>query len=362
MDRNNSPLVDANSSIVEEPKQAEDAPTPAEPADLLQSPVPEQQKPQSSSAGIIVLQWLSYAFWGWLIIALIWLVGVVASAAIADADVEDMIPYAIAATVVLLPIAFLTDLFYRRHEPIRKTGAATVIMVIHVVIFALLGIGALITTVFTVLSMFIGTGGNTEGQTAAVITELIAAVLYAAVFLRILNPFKTKRFARIYGFAMLSVALIILTLGILGPMLKAVSQRDDRRIETNLPLVQSSISTYVDDNGKLPNSLKDVTYSSSEARSLVDDGLVRYQKVASATQKTTQAEDLLINPDYPTSSSGYRYKLCVTYTGSSNKSDYNSYSLSQRDEYQDYLSIYSHPAGEVCYKLEATGYGSSINL
>jgi hypothetical protein len=347
-------------AILEDVKPFE-APAVIQTAPLPQSPAPEQPKPQSSSPGVIVLQWLTYAFWGWLILALIWLVGVVASAAIADADVDGMIPYAIAATLVLLPIAFVTDLFYRRYEPVKKTGAATVIMVIHVVIFALLGIGALILTVFTVLSMFIGTGGTSDTQTVATVTELFAAVMYAAAFLRTLNPFKTRKVAKIYGFAMLGVAIVVLALGVFGPMVKAISERDDRRIETNLPLVKSGIDSYVEDNNKLPDSLKDVTYKSDDARSLVNDGLVRYEKVA--TPKVTD-DSGLSSDDYSSRimnyETEYRYKLCVTYTGSSNDSydDYN-YS-SRRDDYQDYLSVYSHPSGEVCYKLSTTAYASSI--
>lgn len=355
-----TPPSTSTPTILEDEKPFE-TPAAIQTAPLPQSPAPEQPKPQSSSPGVIVLQWLTYAFWGWLILALIWLVGVVASAAIADADVDGMIPYAIAATLVLLPIAFVTDLFYRRHEPVKKTGAATVIMVIHVVIFALLGIGALILTVFTVLSMFIGTGGASDTQTVATVTELFAAVMYAAAFLRTLNPFKTRKVAQIYGFAMLGVAIVVLALGVFGPMVKAVSERDDRRIETNLPLVKTSIDSYVEDNSKLPDSLKDVTYKSDDARALVNDGLVRYEKVA--TPKVTDDSGLSSDDyssrivDYRTE---YRYKLCVTYRGSSNDSydDYN-YS-SRRDDYQDYLSIYSHPSGEVCYKLSTTAYASSI--
>jgi len=305
-----------------------------------------------SSAGMIVLQWLTYAFWGWLVLALIWLMGVVASGIIADADVSGMIPYAIAATVVLLPIAFVTDLFYRRHEPTKKVSAASIVMVIHAVIFALCGIGSLILAVFTVLSMFVGTdGGDIEGQTVAVVTASFATVLYVAAFVRTLNPFKTRKLATIYAFVMLAVALIVLTMGVLGPMVKAVSERGDRRIEANLESVQSGITTYVEQNKKLPNTLGDVTFKKAEARSLVDDGLVRYEKGATVSsndslgvdEQDSDGTDILAGKEY-------RYKLCVTYQGSSSN-DYDSYDSGDSDEYQSYLSTYAHPAGEVCYKL-----------
>lgn len=309
---------------------------------------------ERSSAGVIVLQWLTYAFWGWLILGLVWLMAVVTSNAIAGADVDSMIPYAIAASLVLLPIAFVTDLFYRRHEPVKKSGAATVIMVIHVVIFALLGIGSLIITVFTVLSMFVGTGGALEEQTAAIVTELFATFLYAAAFVRTLNPFKTRKLALFYGLGMLAVSIIVLALGVFGPMVKAVTERDDRRIETNLSSVQSSISDYVDDNKKLPEALGDVTYDSPDAGSLVKDGLVRYEKVASPKA----AKSGLFETD-KYASTEYRYKLCVTYKGSSNSDYDNSYS-SSRDEYSSYLYVSGHDAGDVCYKLSADSYGSSV--
>ena len=54
-----------------------------------------------------------------------------------DADVGSFDPYAVAAVLVLLPVSFITDFFYSKREPGKKTGAATIVMVIHAVLYAL---------------------------------------------------------------------------------------------------------------------------------------------------------------------------------------------------------------------------------
>src|SRR5690606_24348193 len=119
-------------------------------------PVTSEKQPHNTP-GIIILQWLTYAFWGWLIVGLIWLIALVFMNALTDSaeDVLGMLPYAIAGTTVVLPIALTWDLFYRKHEPKKKTGGASVIMILPAVIFALPGIGALILAVFMLVNMLL---------------------------------------------------------------------------------------------------------------------------------------------------------------------------------------------------------------
>ena len=309
-----------------------------------------------NTPGVIVLQWLSYAFWGWLILALIWLVGIIATNAITGNAIENVVPYAMAATIVLLPIAFVTDFFYRRHEPLRKTGAATVIMVIHVVLYALLGIGTLIALVFTLLSMVIGSNDTQDSQLVALWVLGAATLLYASTFLRVLNPFKSKRFAMIFGFSMLAVTLGLLIWGVLGPVLTSLSLKDDRRIEQNLGDVSRSVNDYIASSKKLPNSLNNVTISSEEGKQLVTDGLVRYKKVGASTPTNYYAPS-------KNSRLEYRYELCVDYKhkDASSSRSYYDYGVNGQDDYKSYVSTYGHPAGEVCYKLQETVYTNSSN-
>lgn len=302
----------------------------------------------SLSPGIIILGWLTYALWGWLIIALVWLMGVFLSFAIADAHIQEVIPYALAATIVLLPIAFTVDMFYRRNEPRKKTGAAMVIMIIHAVIFALCAIGALITAVFIGLSLVIEVSHAHSAQVVAMLTAVFAAILYVGAFMRTLNPFQKFPVAKVYGFAMLAIAVVLAIAGIAGPMARAISMRQDERINRHLPSISRGVERYVQTSSQLPKSLDDISLTNSDAESLIEDGLVTYvnEGPASASNQTSRSR-------FQTE---HRYQLCVTYDHASVNvsSRYNDDDFDSNNEYRSYLSTRTHPSGEVCYKLAAT--------
>lgn len=292
---------------------------------------------KSSSAGLAVLQWLTYAFWGWLILGIIWLIWIILTNAISDTAMEEIVPYSMAASIVMLPLAFVVDLFYRKYEPAKKQGVNSVLMVVHAVLFALLGIGVLIVAVFLGLNLLIGSGSSdTESQVIALLALAAATILYVAAFLRTLNPFKTQKVARIYGYSMLAVTVVLLALAAVGPMLTSISLRDDRRIESNLGTVSRAVDLYIRDNKQLPDNLASVEYSSPEAQALVDDGLVEYKK----DQAVLDSRGLAMTQ--------YRYQLCVDFEKASGQTSYN---YGDEDEYQTYPSVYGHESGDVCYKL-----------
>ena len=300
----------------------------------------EQLAPNHGSAGVLVLQWLTYAFWGWLILALLWLMGVVLANAITDEPSTSMVPYAVAASIVLLPLAFVTDLFYRKYEPLKKVGGAAIIMIIHTVLFALLGIVSLIVTIFTALSMAIE-ASNSDAPLVVIGTAGFATLLYAGVFMRTLNPFKSTKPLFIYSLVMVGVTAVLLIFAIVGPLAKSVATRGDRLIEQNLSSVEASISDYVRENNKLPNSLEDVTMS-GEAKQLIKQDLVEYKKEASVTI-----------PAGGSVATEHRYQLCVTYTAA--KGDYIR-PYRYEDEYTTYATTSNHGAGRTCYKLQSTTY------
>lgn len=331
-DENNPPL--ANSEIA-----PEIAPT------SVVTPVATVEvagpKPHANTPGVIVLQWLTYAFWGWLIIALIWLLSVILINAILGTSVSTVVPYAIAGGIVLLPIAFFTDFFYRKHEPLKKTGVAMVIMVIHAVVFALLAIASLITAVFNGLNAVIEGSGNVNTQLVVLYTSIGATVLYVVTFLRTLNPFKSVKPLFLYSVGMVAFTLVLLILTIVGPLIQSISTRDDRRIEQYLPTVSSDINNYISENDKLPATLDEVTFSNEAVSSLVEDGLVVYKP------ETSKPSDIdPINTEH-------RYQLCVTFKLESDSST-NGYTSdrSNSNTYSSYLSTYDHGKGEVCYKVE----------
>lgn len=306
---------------------------------------PSDLTPQTSSAGTLVLQWLTYAFWGWFIGALVWLIGVLFTNALLGEAVNTVIPYAIAATIVLFPLAFICDLFYRKHEPLRKTGAAMVIMLIHAVIFALFAIGSLILAVFTGLNSVINPTDDSASVTSVIVfTAGSAALLFGFAFLRTLNPFKQRIGAVVYAWGMLVVTLVLLILAFLGPVTQSVNTRSDRLIEESLSTVHYGVQNHVYKNGELPESLSDITVNSETAEQLIKDN------------KITFTADEPAQGRHDSSLTLHRYQLCVTYEHEAEGSAYRDsyYDTEAENGYSAYPEATPHDAGRVCYKLYTT--------
>lgn len=317
------------------------APTPVNNAPQTQTPIadtPTASTPitpaSQNNAGIIILQWLAYAFWGWLILGLLWVVAIILYNSILNESADAITPYALSATIVLLPIAYVTDFFYIKHEPVKKTGAAAAVMSIHAVMYALFGIGALIVAVFTALTMAINTSSLTSGYTITLLTALAAAVFYAGVFVRIINPAKTNKLPRIYGYAMFAIAVVLATLSMTGPFAKSITTKDDKLIEQHLASVQYSIEDYADTNKKMPASLNDVTFKDKDAEDLVTSGKVTYKQQPAESIKSSNTIS-------------YPYQLCATYKASKgSKEDQDRYITT------NYVVVTTaHGAGNICYNL-----------
>lgn len=319
------------------------APPPAAP---LASPTPAASP---NTAGIMILQWLTYAFWGWTVLSLSILTAIVIANFINASNAGGSTPYAIAAVLVLLPISLVCDYFYSRREPAHKTGAATVIMVIHAVIFALFGIGALICAVFGLVQL--GTSSNDPKNTYVLLfSSLIIAVIYGATFLRTLNPGSSNWLRRAFTIVMAGTVILMTILGFVGPVAQERLTRDDRLINTNLYSVQSGISNYLSENGKLPSTLDQITVR-GDAETLIERKLVEYKpntKRATSSESTSRLD----------SGRGitYFYELCVTYAKADSDGDSYTEKLGNEGGYADYLSTSGHPAGRVCYKLKDVSY------
>lgn len=302
-----------------------------------------------SSAGVIILQWLTYVFWGWTILSLVWLVFIVLANFLTSQDTSDMVPYAVAATLVLLPLSLVCDIFYGRREPVKKTGAAMVVMVIHAVIFAIFGIGMLISAVLTFVQMMIGVSDSSDFQTVWLWTSLISAGVYVLTFLRTLNPSPKLRLTIVYPVVMAAIVGLFIVLGFVGPVAQASLTRDDRDIERSLGSVSSAVDRYARNNDKLPESLDDVQLR-GDAKTLVERGLVEYKNEGKISGGTP-------NPDESGRSTmiyrmgEYRYQLCVEYKKEDSRSSGYSDYTDEEDEYRSSVSTYGHPAGDVCYKL-----------
>ncbi|MCB9823056.1 hypothetical protein H6800_02170 [Candidatus Nomurabacteria bacterium] len=323
-------------------------------------PQPAQNSNNSSQPnkpGIIVLQWLTYAFWGWTIVALGTLLGTTVSYLIDGADTGGFTPYGIAAVLVLLPISAVCDLFYSKYEPTKKTGAASVVMVIHAVIFALLAIGSLIAVVFSLISLV--TSGSESKQThVAIITALSLSIIYSITFLRTLHPAKLKWLSRVYLFVMLLVSSTVIVLGIVGPVNNERLTKTDKLFTNNASVLKHSIDSYATKNSDLPKSLKDIDSKNPNVNALVNSQLLDYTpnvKKKSLIGGYTSSKYLDEDSQYYNNYT-YYYQLCFKYSKSdTSPSSYYSDSLYNDEKYVSYINTYGHEAGKVCYNLK-TGY------
>lgn len=332
-----------------EPQASTDqvAPTP--------NPAPTNPEPAAhkNSAGQIVLQWLTYAFWGWSILSSYILVWTLSSYFIGDnSGLGEFTAYVVAAALVLLPVAFVTDLFYRRIEPAKKTGAASIVMVIHAVLFALFAIGNLIGAIFAVLSYFISESSASD-ITVSLVSSLVGVFLYFIVFIRTLNPQKLgSKLSFVHAILQLVFVLIIVIMSFVGPISEGRRARADRIIERGLPEVSRSVNDYLADNGELPEDLDDLSPTNSDAKKLIEDDLVEYEPNAKSPGPERESTYSSTDPTI-----FHYYELCVEYVAESSYYSASSRPNTTNSEYETYLYISSHPEGEVCYKQKASVSG-----
>jgi hypothetical protein len=361
---------DKPSAPPEDSEQNKDAPAENEPehspdpkpAPTVQPPdtsQPAQQQPYApakpgADAPLLILQWLTYAFWGWTVLALSVLVGTVMASIVANADTGSFTPYGIAAVLVLLPISFICDNIYSKKEDHKKVGVEIITMVIHSVLFALFTIGSLIYTAFAVVRLL--TDGSGTGNTqASLYTALVIAIFYAITFLRTLNPAFTPWVTKYYRYVMLVLILIIAFVAILGPVAKERSLKDDKLLDSGMSGLSTSITSYTGKNNRLPSDLKSLTLT-GDSKAIVDKGMVTYKPEGA----TVNAASISANKtSYSYNPAVFKYQLCATFKKASkaNSNNYNSYDyvVDDTDGYTTYLSTAGHTVGQNCYKVK-TGY------
>ena len=316
-------------------------------------PTPSPQKNATenkavNTPGTLVLQWLTYAFWGWTILAL-WVltafsVGYFVDSANRDDSTGSGIAYPLAAVIVLFIISAICDILYSRREPVEKIGVASIVMIIHAVIFALFGIAAVIIAAFAIVTMLIG-DNESAGVISTLITGLIIAAVYAVTMLRTLRLFKLKNASMLYIGFMVLVSVVVSLLGIFGPALYAQRTQTDKQIERGLGSVSRAIRDHTVTNNALPDSLNDIEGTlNGNAAEIVQKGLVEYQPGEKYQVPTRQST----TSSRTTSNDAYRYKLCVSYVGEKNMSDNDD--ISSR-AVSTSPSTYRHKSGRVCYDL-----------
>jgi hypothetical protein len=323
------------------------------------------------SPGLLVLQWLVYALWGWTLLTLSGLIYIIVSQFMFRSErgfVESWlvsgIAYFLAAAIVLFIIALICDIFYakaeRRHA---RTPAANVIMIIHTVLFALFGVGSLIISVFGMVELMVGNSPDTSGALTGIVTGAIGFILYAFTLVRTLRPKWLAGVVTAYWIFMSLVVGISIIAGVVGPAAHARLAAQDEATEKGVKSVSNKINQHARLNGKLPATLKDLgiqdSYSEKDAYSLIASNKIKYtpgerlDEIDEEEPVPMDSEDILFRynkPDKPV----YAYELCVTYatsTGQQESSYYDDYGYGDLDRPSTYIETYSHPKGEVCYDV-----------
>lgn len=357
------------------------APVAAQP----EAPVVEIHKPHGNSGGVLVLQWLSYAFWGWFGLSMAILSGITIGFFLSGNSASDALgeglAYPLAAVIVMLLISLVTDFFYARHEPAVKTGAANVIMLIHVVLYLLVTVGAFVTIVFAFISMLLSEtssyGDSHTAQKVAMLTAAVVAVTFGGISFRALFGGRKGGVRKLFWLAMSVLALVAIVASIAGPAMRISATKDDRLIESALPALASNIQAYARTNDKLPASLNDVqsteysTVTKENIQAMLSKNLVTYKpntkpattdpntvmplSDTAGTTKSKQNQGVSIAP--VDGQKKFYYQLCVVYKEEKNSDYYSRYEASDIDMgYEDSsVSTYSHPKGEKCYDLMARG-------
>lgn len=348
----------------------------------------DEQIRRGNQPGVLVLQWLTYAFWLWFAGSMVWLVGVTIAFFISNdpdsigmREVGAELAYPLAATIIMLIVALVCDVIYSRFESPRKRGGSAIIMLIHAVLFGLATVASMVTALFATIMMLVSSDpvDVDEAAKVTIMTALVIMLLFAAMFVRTLFVDRIRHVRRIFWGIVTVAAVGFVVACFAGPVMYANVTKDDRLIEEALPTLASDISQYAQKHNKLPEKLSDVTssdsYSRKKVQAMLDRRLVTY-KPNTAQKKETPGKSVVdpgskkleldamvypTPPDYeqrPT----YFYQLCVTYKTERNQD--RPYTYTEQDtvgsgvsvdsldaSYPSYPSTYSHKKGEVCYDL-----------
>lgn len=345
-----------------QPAVTDTTPVPqAAPAEVATTAAPTVNTNQTGTVEL-VWQWLTYGLWSWTLASL----GVLLSSTLAyfiSSDARDgdssWLVYVIATALCLLPISFVIDRVYSKHEPEHKHGFAAVILVIHAVLAFLVSVGSLITAVVTLLSLATDTSGDSGTKTTVIVSALLIAILGALFFVRIVRPPKLEVISRKFSLIVSVIAAITVIAALAGPYAATIQAKSDRQIESGLYGLNSAIQDYARDNKKLPASLNDLKFDTYEdnAKALAKSGLVTYEAKAEVVPVGTPVD---ASRTSPYTGHNFRYELCTTYKKSRGSGTVRSSSSSTYAS--SYIDTYSHPAGHTCYQQSVYVSGSSTTI
>lgn len=335
------PSTAVNISQPEIKNTADDLPPAAAPYAPPVTSTPPPAQPESIkhnvSAGTIILQWLTYALWGWAVLALAFLSTGVLLYYINKADTSTFDEYSMAAVIILLPAAFICDLFYSKKEESKKTGASQIIMVIHAVLFALLAIGTLIFAAFSIVTFLVSSGTKTD-TAVEIFSSLVIFIYYCATLIRTLNPARLSITRKVFRIFMVVSVIIFIFLTIFGPLTHVNSAKNDTLIDNNISDVSTNIDTYASSNNRLPSDYQQLN--------LTGDDLVLFQKNLASYIPGSQVRQTSQYSDTSLQNSNFTYQLCVHY-----KFATTNYVGGNQSTASSYPDTTKHSSGYYCYNL-----------
>lgn len=314
-----------------------------------------------NTPALVVMQWLSYAFWAGLIIAIAYLTSMVIGfyTNTGAGQYPELVAYGVVAVAILLPLSILTDKLYGRHEDTHKSVATSVVLVVHSVLFALTAIGGLITTAFLSVNLLISA---TPSATAAadISTAAVVFVLFGGLLLRVTRP-TLHRFLRTgFRIDLTIISLVAVGFAIAGPVGYAVTTKSDRQIRDSLFFISNTLNTYVSQDNPLPDNLE-TGLSDEQTRLYVDNNVyttalrLYSERTIQYTPNTQPATTE--NDEYSGKKVTYFYELCATFTRALREDVSFGYPvIADAAGYSDYIPLDAVQPGRNCYKLKAIAY------
>ncbi len=300
---------------------------------------------------------MTYVLWSWALGALsILLSGTLTYIFVDKAGNFDFLIYTLATLIVLLPLAYVADRFYRKVEPEQKHGFPAVVMVLNAVIIFLVALAGLITAVIALLTMLVSPGDN-SGKLITFMSAAVVATLGILLFLRIMRPAKLVAFPKLFPKIVLAIAGLTVVVSLIGPFGSEVSRRNDKLIESGLPNVNQAIQTYASNNKKLPDNLSSLSLYDKDARTLVNQNKVDYRIISQVAPPYSFNNTSGIGATILGSGSNLNgdrtgeYELCVTYK-KERKATYDTGYVNSKTS----INTDSHKAGRQCYDQTVTVY------
>lgn len=315
-----------------------------------------------NSALLVTIQWLSYTFWMFTIIA----VAAISASTIpfftdtTTASAPEFTTYAVVSALILLPIALVADIIYARMAPKKRPPASSVVMVIHTVIFSVAALGGLISVVFLSVNSLLST--STSPILAEVVTAAIIFLLFAGLSLRISRSHPKRWLVLGFRADVIIVTLVAIGFAVAGPVGYGVITKQDRLARDAAIMLSSRISTSVNTNGTLPATIDAALEDESTYYSVFDDTIGDASKdlakkgIITYTPNTTKPTEKYDSFSETTQKTFY-YEICVTYNHALRKDVFNDYPAAiDSDGNSEYIPGDVAEPGKKCYPLKAIYY------